>query len=160
MTVVASLPRAFIDVLDGQIVAVIEISASPERVFRALTSTEVVNWWVNPGVFDTREWSGDVRIGGRWRASGMARGAPYVLEGEFLEVDPPRKLVHTWHLVGTPNEPSTVTYELEAATGGTRLTLHHSGISSPEAGKGTTAGWDFSLRQLAQRLVGFGGEKV
>jgi uncharacterized protein YndB with AHSA1/START domain len=80
-----------------------------------------------------------------------------VLEGEFLEVDPPRKLVHTRHLAGTPNAPSAVTYELEAAKSGTRLKLRHSGIASPE---GTTAGWDFSLRQLAQRLAALGGEKA
>jgi uncharacterized protein YndB with AHSA1/START domain len=157
---VTSLPRALVDVLDGQIVASIEISASPERVFRALASPEIVNWWVNPGVFDTREWSGDVRVGGRWRASGVARGALYVLEGEFLEVRPPRKLVHTWHLVGTPNAPSTVTYELDPINGGTRLNLRHSDITSPEAGKGITAGWDFSLRQLAQWLAAPGGDKT
>src|ERR1700724_764744 len=78
-------------------------------------------WWVNPGVFDTREWSGDVRVGGQWRASGIARGEAYALEGKFLEVDPPRKLVQTWHFAGAPGTPSTGSYLLEAVDGGTRL---------------------------------------
>src|SRR5262247_4825402 len=101
--------RAVADLTEGRILASVEIAAPPERVFRALSSKEIVDWWVRPGVFDTREWSGDVRVGGRWRASGMARGEPYVLEGEFLEVDPPRKLVHTWQRPGASGAPSVVT---------------------------------------------------
>ena len=82
MSEIKTHARAVADVIDGLIVASVEIARTPERVFQALSSREVVDWWVNPGVFDTREWSGDVRVGGRWRASGIARGAPYTLEGE------------------------------------------------------------------------------
>lgn len=152
MTVRSSAIRSLVDVIDGRVVAAVEIAASPERVFRALTSAEIVHWWVNPGVFDTREWDGDVRIGGRWRASGMARGAPYVLEGEFLEIDPPRKLTHTWHLAGRSNETSTVTYELVPTSIGTRLTVHHAGLVAPEIGKGAAGGWETSLQRLAEWL--------
>src|SRR5215831_13290355 len=129
-TIESSRARAVADLTEGLILASVEIAVPPERVFRALTSTEIVDWWVRPGVFDTREWSGDVRVGGRWRASGIGRGRPYALEGEFLEVDPPRKLVHTWHPVGSPDAPSTVTYIVEPAGQGTRLTLRHTGMSS------------------------------
>ena len=109
--------RAVADFSGGYVLATVEIAASPERVFHALASKEIVDWWVRPGVFDTREWTGDVRVGGRWQATGVARGQPYILEGEFLEVDPPRKLVHTWHLLGVPGEPTTVTYLLEELKG-------------------------------------------
>src|SRR5260370_15145446 len=101
--------RAVADLAQGEILATVEIAAPPERVFRALTSKEIVDWWVRPGIFDTREWTGDVRKGGRWRASGVARGQPYTLEGEFLEVQPPTKLVHTWQRAGMPGPPTTVT---------------------------------------------------
>src|SRR5437868_14590521 len=100
--------RAVSDLVDGSIVASVEIARGQERVFKALASREIIDWWVNRGVFDTREWTGDVRAGGRWSASGVARGAPYTLVGEFLEVDPPRKLVQTWERVGVPGGPSTV----------------------------------------------------
>src|SRR5260370_32782817 len=104
--------RAVADLVDGCIGASVDLATTPERVFRALASSEVIDWWVNPGVFDTREWTGDVRVGGRWRASGIAGGEPYALEGKFLEVDPPRKLVQTWHLAGAPGAPATVNYLL------------------------------------------------
>jgi Activator of Hsp90 ATPase homolog 1-like protein len=77
--------RAVADLAEGHVLATVEMAASPERVFRALTSKEIVGWWVRAGVFNTTEWTGDVRAGGRWRASGIGRGKPYVLEGEFLE---------------------------------------------------------------------------
>ena len=130
-----------------------EVTAPPDRVFRALTSTDIIDWWVRPGVFDTRGWTGDVRVGGRWRSSGVGKGGPYVLEGEFLQIDPPRKLVHTWHLVGMPGVPTTVTYLLEPLQGGTRITLRHSGFTSPDAYESTRVGWETSFERLAETLA-------
>jgi uncharacterized protein YndB with AHSA1/START domain len=152
MTDIKTRSRAVSDLVDGRIVASVDLATTPRRVFQALSSREVIDWWVNPGVFNTSEWSGDVRVGGRWHASGIARGAPYTLEGEFLEVDPPRKLVQTWHLAGEPGAPSTVTYLLEIIPGGTRLTVHHSGIAAPEQRNNVGAGWRSSFDQLAEIL--------
>jgi uncharacterized protein YndB with AHSA1/START domain len=117
-----------------------------------LASPEIVDWWINPGVFDMREWAGEVKVGGRWRASGMALGEPYMPKREFLEIDPPRKLVHTWHTVGALGAPSIVSYLLEPIPESTRLTIKHSGIVSPEQGDNTTVGWRTSLSRLAEIL--------
>ena len=144
--------RAVADLSAGQILASVEIAAPPERVFAALASKEIVNWWVRPGVFDVREWTGEIRCGGRWRASGIARGEPYTLEGEYLEVEPPTRLVHTWHRVGAAGGPTTVTYQLERINGGTRLTLKHIGIASREACNGACGGWETSFDRLSEIL--------
>jgi uncharacterized protein YndB with AHSA1/START domain len=152
MSEIKTHARAVSDLVDGRVVASVELAVVPERVFQALASRDVVDWWVNPGVFDTREWAGDVRVGGRWRASGVARGAPYALEGEFLEVDPPRKLVQTWHIAGAPGTPSTVTYLLEPISGGTRLTVHHAGLGAPDQRENVGAGWRSSFDRLAEIL--------
>jgi len=144
--------RAAADLAAGYVLASVEIAASPDRVFRALASREIVEWWIRPGVFDTREWSGDVRVGGRWRASGVALGQPYVLEGEFLEVDPPRKLVHTWHFAGAPETATTVTYLLDQIEGGTRLTVRHAGFPTAESCANTSLGWEASLQRLTEIL--------
>src|SRR5258708_13329676 len=100
--------RAVADLSEGFILATVEIAAPPERVFRALASKEVCEWWVRPGVFDTREWTGDVRIGGHWRGAGIGNGRPFVLEGGFLGIDPPQKLVPTWVPAGLPGGPTTL----------------------------------------------------
>ncbi len=145
--------HATVDVAQEHLLASVEIAAPPERVFRALTSREITDWWVRPGVFDTREWAGELRAGGRWRASGIGRGQPYALEGEFLEIDAPRKLVHTWHRVGTPDTPTTVTYDLERIGAGTRLVLRHAGFTSPETCTNTAIGWETSFERLAESLA-------
>jgi len=144
--------KALADLAQGEILATVEIAAPAERVFRALTSKEIIDWWVRPGVFDTREWTGDVRKGGHWRASGVARGQPYVLEGEFLEVQPPTRLVHTWQLVGVPRAPTTVTYHLQPIDGGTRLTLRHTGFVPPDTCGNVCEGWEVSFERLARYL--------
>lgn len=152
MSEIKTHARAVSDVVEGSVVASVEIARAPDRVFRALASREIIEWWVNPGVFDTREWNGDVRVGGQWSASGMARGAPYTLVGEFLEVDPPRKLVQTWQMKGMPGAPSTVTYMLEKIAGGTRLTVRHSGLVAPDQRTNVGAGWRSSFDRLAEIL--------
>jgi uncharacterized protein YndB with AHSA1/START domain len=152
MSGIKTRARAVADLIDGRIVASVELAATPERVYLALSSAEIVNWWVNPGVFDTREWVGDVKPGGQWRASGIARGEAYALEGKFLEVDPPRKLVQTWHFAGAPGTPSTVTYLLEPIDGGTRLTVHHSGIAEPDRRNSVGSGWRSSFDRLSEIL--------
>jgi uncharacterized protein YndB with AHSA1/START domain len=148
-----SSARAVADLAEGFILATVHIAAPPTRVFQALASPEVCQWWVRPGVFDTREWTGEVRVGGPWRASGLARGRPYTLEGEYREVDPPRKLVHTWQGAGPPTS-TVVTYRLEPVDGGTRITLRHSGFVAPEVCTNTCIGWETSLERLADVLGG------
>src|SRR5882762_2956095 len=74
MSEINTRARAVADLVDGCVIASVELATTPERVFLALASPEIIDWWVNPGVFDTREWSADVRVGGQWRASGIARG--------------------------------------------------------------------------------------
>jgi uncharacterized protein YndB with AHSA1/START domain len=144
--------RAVADVGERTLTATVQLVRPPERVFRALVSDEITAWWVRPGVFDTREWTADVRPGGAWRAAGIGGGRPYGLEGEFLEVEPPRRLVHTWHLVGTPAAPSTITYVLEPVDGGTWLTLRQAGIESRDGLMATAIGWETSFAALAELM--------
>jgi uncharacterized protein YndB with AHSA1/START domain len=145
--------RAVADLEAGSILASVEIAATPERIFQALTSREIVDWWGKPGVFDAREWSGNVKVGGNWRASGIGReGVPWELEGTFLEVDPPRRLSHTWNTPGSSATPSVITYLLEKIEGGTRLTLRHVGVSDRNSCMGACMGWEACLTKLAARL--------
>jgi uncharacterized protein YndB with AHSA1/START domain len=144
--------HAAADLRDRSILGRVEIAASAERVFRALTSEEIKNWWIRPGVFNTTDWAGDVRVGGRWRAVGTGNGRPFTLEGEFLEIDTSKKLVLTWHSGGTPNRPTIVTFLLDRIDGGTRLTLEHVGFAAPDWCMNTCLGWETSLERLAEFL--------
>ena len=153
-TTTSGTARAAADVIDGNLLATVEVAAAPDQVFQALISPDrITDWWVRPGVFDTREWAGELRPGGVWRASGMGGGRPYTLEGEFIEIDPPRKLVHTWRAAGASGAPTTVTYLLESIDGGTRITLRHSGFASRATCINTAIGWETSFERLAESLA-------
>ncbi len=132
----------------GDIEASAVFDTTAERLFRALSTREICDWWVRPGVFNTQEWSGDVREGGRWVAAGIGGGQPYQLEGEFITVEEPRKLTHSWKPVGAPFEPATLTYDLKPHAGGVQLTLRHSGLPSGDVREKTRAGWETSLMRL------------
>jgi uncharacterized protein YndB with AHSA1/START domain len=153
-SITSSTARAAADVTEGSLLATVEVPATPEQVFRALTSPDqITDWWVRPGVFDTREWVGEVKVGGAWRASGIGGGRPYTLEGEFVEIDQPRKLVHTWLAAGAPGAPTTVTYLLEPVEAGTRITLRHSGFASRATCINTAIGWETSFERLTELLA-------
>jgi uncharacterized protein YndB with AHSA1/START domain len=145
--------RVTADRTSAQVLASVEVAAPAARAFRALASADITAWWVRPGVFDTREWTGHLRVGGRWRAAGVGNGQPYVQEGEFLEVDPPRRLVHTWEGAARPGERSTLTYELEPLGEGTRITLRQAGFASHQACEAFAAGWQSSFERLAEILA-------
>jgi RNA polymerase sigma-70 factor (ECF subfamily) len=145
--------RAVANLDAGHLEVSVELRAAPERVFRALASAEIIAWWVRPGVFNATQWAGEVRLGGRWSVSGLGCGNHYVLEGQFLAVDAPRKLVHTWHRLGAPDPATTVTYLLAREGGLTRLTVRHGGFTSRAVCANTAAGWETSLDCLRRYLA-------
>lgn len=152
-TATGSTVRAVADLGEGLVLATAEVAAPPDRVFQALTSDEIVGWWVRQGVFDTREWSGDVRPGGRWESSGLVMGRPYSLHGEYQEIERPTRLVHTYQRGDVPDDAaSTVSYVLDPIESGTRITLRHWGFNSPEACTNNCLGWETSLGRLADLL--------
>lgn len=141
--------RAIADIENGELLARVDIPAPPESIFPALASESITRWWVRPGVFDTREWTGDVRPGGAWRAAGIGGRGPYVLEGHFVEIDAPERLVHTWQAAGEA-ALTTVTYALERRGSGTRITLKHGGFTSGATCLATCEGWETSFARLEQ----------
>jgi uncharacterized protein YndB with AHSA1/START domain len=143
--------RAIADLSSGTILATVDIAVPVERVFQALTkSDELLKWWGSAETYRTTAWTSDLRPGGQWRASGVgADGVPFTVGGEFLEIDPPRKLVQTWKSDWDAGEVTTLTYHLEPSEGGTRVTVHHTGFAGrPESCAGHGQGWELVLGWL------------
>ena len=116
------------------VIAEVFIAAPPERVFQAISDpTQLPRWWGQEGLYRVTKSTMDVRPGGKWRSDGVgADGKTFYVEGKYLEVDPPRRLVHTW--LGSYSGPrETVVYwELEPQT------IQHLHPSGPKkAGSGT-----------------------
>lgn len=161
MTVANSRARAVADVTAGVVLALVEIAAPPERVFRALTTDEITQWWGSADTYRTTRYTADLRPGGRWRTEGVgADGTAFSVEGVFREIDPPRKLVQTWVAPWDGNNETIITYNLEAIEGGTRVTVRHEGFSDRrDSCRGHADGWERVLEWLGQHLVPEDGKK-
>ncbi|HWO09195.1 MAG TPA: SRPBCC domain-containing protein [Polyangiaceae bacterium] len=156
MTSKSSQSRSIADVAAGTILARIEISAPPERVFRALTSDELTKWWGSAELYRTTAFAIDLRPGGAWRSDGVgADGEPFHVGGKVIEVDPPRKLVQTWQPSWeSEGPPTTVSYLLDATETGTRVTVRHTGFGERTAScENHASGWPRVLEWLANHVA-------
>jgi len=153
--------RAMADLTSGKILASVEIAAPPERVFRAISSDEIAEWWGSAETYRVTRWTGDVRAGGWWRSEGVsADGRPFTVSGDVLEFDPPRLFVHTWRYDDKPGDVTTVRYQIEPIPGGSRLTVRHEGFTDRDACDGHAHGWERVLGWLTTFLTRVGdGER-
>lgn len=95
----------------------------------------------------------DLRVGGVLRIVMRHEGTVIEHVGEYVEIDPPRRLVFTWASPFTGTEPSLVTLELEPeGVNTTELHLVHSRL--PESIVTTHGeGWGAMLDRLSGRLL-------
>lgn len=146
--------RAIADLDAGTILATVEIAASPERIFKALCSEEVAEWWGSPETYHVTQWTGDLRIGGSWRSIGKgADGHDFEVGGEFLEIDPPHRLVQSWKAGWEPGLSTIISYRLQAIEGGTRITIAHTGFAArSDSCRDHANGWERVFGWLADHL--------
>lgn len=74
----------------------------------------------------------------------------YLIRGQYLEVDPPHRVVVSWGMSGIEDLPpgsSQVEFILAPTATGTRLKLVHSGLPDTRA-KTHAAGWGHYLPRL------------
>lgn len=113
----------------------IELAASPERIFAALTDPqELAAWWGSEDTYRTRDWRIDVRPGGEWSARTIdPSGNEGSIHGTFTIVDRPSVLESTWRASWDEMGTTTVRYDLLPAivhdAPGTRLTVTHTGFN-------------------------------
>lgn len=124
----------------------IDIEATPDVVFGYLITNDTITTWMG-------QWADlDPTPGGRFAVD--IAGHP--VRGEFLEIDPPRRLVVSWGFAGDTEVPpgsSTVAFTLSPITAGTRVELRHSGL--PDAAlAGHAAGWEHFVPRLATAAIG------
>ncbi len=139
------------------IVTEIEVSAPPERVFRALTDpAELMRWFGSPEC-PVKSWKMDARLGGRYGYSTQKGSivvnnvSEFECHGEIVEYDPPRLLAYTWfgNWHDDTNRRTLVRWELSSKSGGTQVRVTHSGLSElPIARKDYSGGWPGVLEML------------
>jgi len=124
------------------------IKATPERVWDAITKPEFTSRYFH----NTRVMS-DLRAGSPFNYM-PAEGDTPIVEGQVLEAEPPRRLVHTWRALWNPevskDAPSRLTWELTRMEGGmTKLTVIHDDFEGETATfKQVSGGWTWVLNNL------------
>jgi uncharacterized protein YndB with AHSA1/START domain len=150
------------------------IKAAPERIWQAITDPE---WNGRYGYSAPAEY--DLRAGGAYRSfateemkrASEEMGWPcpdVIVDGEVVEVDPPRKLVQTWRMLMDPTAAaegfSRLTWEIEGPgqDGVCRLTVTHELAGMPTLAAMTSGnnafgdmgggGWPWILSDLKSLL--------
>jgi uncharacterized protein YndB with AHSA1/START domain len=123
------------------------IEARPETVFPFLTDPERMTRWMG------RSATLDPRPGGVFLVDVTGK---HVARGEFVSVDPPRRVVFTWGWEDHPELPpgaSTVEIELVPDGEGTIVRLSHRGLPG-ETVDAHRHGWNHYLERLTAVAVG------
>jgi uncharacterized protein YndB with AHSA1/START domain len=143
------------------------IKAAPQAIWDAITKPEWTDRYGYGGIVDY----GALQTGTPYRilaGAGMqaAGVSGPIIDGELIEVDPPRKLVQTWRMLmdeGMAAEGFTrLTWEIEEGTGGvSKLTVIHELEGAPtlaamvageQESAGAGGGWTWILSDLKSLL--------
>lgn len=130
------------------------LSANVNRVFEAWTHADAMSRWFSCNPEWTATATTDFRVGGRYCIV-MRRGDETVgmASGEYLEVDPPHRLVFTWRSEGQVNVArSIVTVEFKKCGASTELILTHDLDPSTDEGRAHLGGWEGALTKLQTYL--------
>ncbi len=101
------------------------VKAPTELVFAAWTTPEHLRRWWGPREFELVVCAVDLRVGGGYRMVHRAPdGQEFAFHGDYLEIEPPHRLVSTFVYEGAPDASAVETLVLEDVDGGTLMTGH------------------------------------
>ncbi|MGA9315864.1 MAG: SRPBCC domain-containing protein [Solirubrobacteraceae bacterium] len=137
--------------------------ASPDEVFDAWTSPEVLKrWWAVHPDGSTPVAEVDLRVGGRYRLSmDSPDGERHTVGGEYSEVQRPSRLAYTWQWEldsGEAGHISSVTVEFVQRGDHTDVVLEHTGLPDSESRDRHAQGWSACMDIFRTR--GFAGQSA
>jgi len=125
--------------------------APAQRVFDAWTSPEVLRrWWHAEHDWETTLAEVDLRVGGAVRIvmRDPEKDAEYGGGGQYLEIDPPRRLVFTWYWDGNATR-QVIEVDFEEGDGGvTTVRFTHRDLWDEEAVRDHEDGWSNCFENL------------
>ena len=124
------------------------LEAGIETVYRAWTDEAVLREWFGPTEGVEADVELDLRVGGRYRITMGSR----TTRGEYLEIEPPRRLAFTWTWDDDPEVETQVTIDLEPAGEQTRMILRHERLPLEVDCMGFEMGWRRSVARLEALL--------
>ena len=126
--------------------------APPDRLYRAFLDPDAMAKWLPPHGFTGRVLSMDARVGGRYRMqfTNFSNGQSHAFGGEYLELIPGERIVHTDRF-DDPNLPGEMrtTITFRPVLVGTEVTAVQEGIPAVIPTEMCYLGWQESLQLLA-----------
>lgn len=133
-------------------VTVIRSMKAPlQAVFDAWTDPLILRQWMCPGPGVVGEMTCDPVVGGSYRLVMVFPDGAYVVTGDYLEVEPPHRLVFTWVSERSAG-PTRVTVTLRSDGDLTEMSIVHDRLPS-DAFRGFASGaWADVLGKLDSAL--------
>ena len=132
------------------------LSARPEAIYAAWGDAASLRAWMAPSPMRGATVEVDFRVGGSFRI--VMHGAEWdrAHHGEYLELDPPKRIVMTWISDWAPagEQRTLVRIDLEpVGRNRTRLVLTHSDLPAGTTYDGHPQGWAVRLELLDALLA-------
>ena len=143
-----------------------DFNEKPERVFDAWLNPDMMRKW-----FFTLEGTNKVaqnnpQVGGTWEIVDHREGKDYRAIGEYLEIDPPKKIMFTFKMPEMSELEDTITVELKELQQGCEMTFtqvihvaHEENWTETDIKKalgehygGTEQGWNYMFMGLKELL--------
>ncbi len=132
------------------------LSASPEEVFEAWSDPEGLAVWMCPAPdMERASVELDFRVGGCFQILMHGAEQDYLQRGEYLEIEPPKRLVMTWVSDWQPEGQRRTRIEVTlepAGAGQTRIVLVHDELPDTDSYDGHEQGWQEILTKLEEHL--------
>ena len=154
------MPQAIVTPDQDAVICEVQIAAPAEKVFQALTSSDLLmRWWNGEGgPCRVKVWEFEPRLGGRVRhvaydPTGQMKVngvTEFEIQGEVVEFDPPRTLAYTWraNFHSLPQHATLVRWELSPTVDGTHVKMTHSQLKPIADAPGYAQGWPGVIESL------------
>jgi uncharacterized protein YndB with AHSA1/START domain len=132
-----------------------------ERVYKAWLDPSVTRQWLfTSPASDSNDTRIEARVGGKWTVTDVRDGISYTAEGEYLELDPPHRIVFTFGMMQFSPKYDTITIALSEDGDETVMVFTQSGVgiaeelANPPASPEETSehGWNLMFLALAQAV--------
>jgi uncharacterized protein YndB with AHSA1/START domain len=127
---------------------------TPDRLYKAFITPEALVKWLPPNGFTAKVHSMDARVGGKYKMSftNFTTGSSHSFGGDYLELVPGKRIVHTDVFDAGPPGTMKVTIDIRKVMVGAEINIVQEGVPDEIPAEMCYLGWGESL-DLLKMLV-------
>ena len=127
---------------------------TPDRLYKAFITPEAMVKWLPPNGFTAKVHSMDARVGGKYKMSftNFTTGSSHSFGGDYLELVPGKRIVHTDVFDAGPPGTMKVTIDIRKVMVGAEVNIVQEGVPDEIPAEMCYLGWGESL-DLLKMLV-------